>query len=73
MQAKAEFCAPVSLHQFLLKSDNTSFMYEDKLFNINDIEHIIRERKKKVISVSGQAFLDSSHLHVLGNFTYWGK
>ena len=48
-------------------------MCEDKLFDINDVEHVIRERKKKVISVSGQAFLDSSHLHVLRNFTYWSK
>ena len=74
MQAKAEFCDSVSLQHFLLNSNDTlSFMYEDKLFAISDVERVIREGKKKVISVNGQAFLDSSHLCVLKKYTYWGK
>ena len=63
MQARAEFCDTVSLNHFLLNSDNTStFMYEDKLFEISDVERVIREGKKKVVSVSGRTFLDSSSL-----------
>ena len=74
MQAKAEFCDSISLRHFLLNSNDTlSFVYEDKLFAISDVEHVIREGKKKVISVNGQAFLDSSHLCVLKKYTYWGK
>ena len=74
MQAKVEFCDPVSLQHFLLSSsDTSSFVYEDKLYAINDVERVIREGKKKVVSINGQAFLDSSHLCVLKNFTYWGK
>ena len=74
MQAKAEFCDSVSLRHFLLNSNDTlSFVYEDKLFAISDVERVIREGKKKVISVNGQAFLDSSHLCVLKKYTYWGK
>ena len=74
MQAKAEFCDPVSLQHFLLtSSDTSSFVYEDKLYAINDVERVIRVGKKKVVSINGQAFLDSSHVCVLKNFTYWGK
>ena len=74
MEAKAEFCDSVSLQHFLLNSNDTSsFVYEDKLFAIDDVERVIREGKKKVISVNGQAFLDSSHLCVLKKYTYWGK
>ena len=74
MQAKAEFCDSISLRHFLLNSNDTlSFVYEDKLFAISDVERVIREGKKKVISVNGQAFLDSSHLCVLKKYTYWGK
>jgi hypothetical protein len=70
LQAKAEFCSTISLYHFLLKSDNTSsFTNEDKLFEITEIKPAI----KKVVSVSGRAFLDSSHLNVFRKYTFWGK
>ena len=66
MQAKVEFCNPVLLHHFVMNSDNTSdFKDEDKLFDMNDIERVIKRGKKKVVSVGGKKFLDSSHLHFL--------
>ena len=74
LQAKAEFCSTISLYHFLLKSDNTSsFMNEDKLFEITEIERVIKEGKKKVVSVSGRAFLDSSHLDIFRKYTFWGR
>ena len=74
LQAKAEFCSTVSLYHFLLKSNNTSsFMNEDKLFEIAEIERVIKEGKKKIVSVSGRAFLDSSHLDIFRKYTFWGR
>ena len=74
LQAKAEFCSTVSLYHFLLKSDNTSsFMNEDKLFEITEIERVIKEGKKKIISVSGRTFLDSLHLDIFRKYTFWGR
>ena len=61
MQAKEEFCRTVSLQHFLLNSDcSSSFKDHSKLFAISDVERVIREEKKKVVSVSGHTFLDLS-------------
>ena len=74
MQAKAEFCNTVSLHHFLLKSDKTSsFKNIDNLFEIAEVEKVIREGKKMVVSVSGRAFLDSLHLFIFRKYTFWGR
>jgi ankyrin repeat protein len=75
LQAKAEFCNTVSLYHFLLKSDNTSsFMNEDKLFEMTEIERVIKEGKKKVVSISGRTFLDSSHLDIFKKlYSFGGK
>ena len=76
MQAKADFCSTVSFYHFLLKSNDTfSFMNEDKLFEVTEIERVINEGKKKVVSVSGRTFLDSSHLDniIFRKYTFGGK
>ena len=75
LQAKADFCSIVSLHHFLLKSDDiSSFMNEDKLFEITAIESVIKEGKKKVASVSGRKLLDLSHLdNIFRKYTFGGK
>ena len=76
MQAKSEFCNTVLMRHFLLDSDDPqSFKDGDKLFEINDIERVIRRGKKSVISVSGQESIKSSdsRLLMLKNFSYWGK
>ena len=73
MQAKAKFCDTVSLHHFLLNSgDISSFMCEDNLFEISEVERVIREGKESVVSVNGRTLLDSSHLFILKKLTYWG-
>ena len=74
MKAKGEICDIVPVQHFLMDSDNPqSFEDKDKLFEINDIERVIKEGKKKVVSVSGRNFLDSSHFVILKKFAYWGK
>ena len=74
MQAKREFCNTALLQHFLLDSDDPqSFKNDDKLFEINDIERVIREGKKSVISVSGHKSIKSSQLLMLKKFSYWGK
>ena len=74
MQAKREFCNTALLQHFLLHSDDPqSFKDDDKLFEINDIERVIREGKKSVVSVSGHKSIKSSQLLMLKNFSYWGK
>ena len=73
LQAKIEFCSTVSLYHFLLKSDTTSsFMNEDKLFEIAEIERVIKEGKEGVVSVSGRTLLDSSHLDIIRKYSFWG-
>ena len=50
MKAKVEFCNTVSLHHFILqsKSDDTSRYSDlDNLFDIHDIERVIRHAKKE--------------------------
>ena len=76
MQAKAEFCDAVSLHHFILKSksdDNTSYSDSENLFDIHDIERVIRQRKNEVMSVGGHNSLDASHLRILRRHSYWGR
>ena len=74
LQAKAEFCSTVSLYHFLLKSDDiASFKNNDKLFKITEIESVIKEGKKKVVSVSGRTFLDSSYLDIFRKYTFGGE
>ena len=74
MKAKGEICDIVSVQHFLMDSDSPqSFLDKDKLFEINDVERVMKEGKKKVVSVSGKNFLDSSHFVILKKFAYWGK
>ena len=73
MLAKFEFCHAVSIYHFLLKSDNpASFQDSNKLFDVNDVQRVIREGKQYVLSVDGKELLDSSYLAVLKQHTYWG-
>ena len=76
-QAKTEFCNAVSLHQFILKSesDDPSSCYSDleNLFDIGDVERVIRQGKKEVVSIGGNNSLDSSHLNVIKRYSCWGR
>ena len=72
MQAKAEFCNAISLHHFILtsKSDDTScYSDPENLFDIHDIERVIRQRKNEVMSVGGHNSLDASHLRILRRYS----
>ena len=74
--AKTEFCEIISLTNFLLNSgDPCAYQDPDKLYDINEVEDVIRTKQKTyVISVSGNQFLDSSRLSIFRmHYTYWGK
>ena len=76
MQGKTEFCNAVSLHHYVLKpkSDDTScYSDPENLFDIHDIERVIRQRKSEVVSVGGNSSLDASHLRILRRYSYWGR
>ena len=77
---KAQYCTIISLQHFLLNSaDPHAYQNEDELYDINDIENVIRQSdtKRNVVSVGGNKFLDSSHHSILRilsqRCTYWGK
>ena len=73
---KAQYCDTISLRYFLLNSaDPCAYQNEDELYDINDVENVLRQRdtKKKVVSVGGNKFLDSSIPMMLSHCTYWGK
>jgi ankyrin repeat protein len=76
MQAKAEFCSAVSLHHYVLKSnsdDTSCYSDSENLFDIHDIDRVVRQRKNGVVSVGGHNSLHSSHVHILRRHSYWGR
>ena len=76
MQEKAKFCNDVSLHHYVLKpksADTTSSSDPENLFDIHDIERVIKQRKNEVMSVGGNNSLDASHLRILRRYSYWGR
>ena len=85
MQAKAEFCDTVSLHHFVLKSesvDTASYSDPENLFNIGDIEHVIRQLNsdsgsylEEVLSADrrGTNSLDLHILRILKRHSCWGR
>ena len=73
---KAQYCNTISLRYFLLNSaDPCAYKNEDELYDINDVENVLRQRntKKTVVSIGGKKLLDSSILTMLSHCTYWGK
>jgi ankyrin repeat protein len=76
MQAKAEFCNAVSLHHFVVKSksdDTSCYSDPENLFDIREIDHVVRHRKNEAVSVGGHNSLDASYLRSLRRHSYWGR
>ena len=85
MQAKAEFCDAVSLYHFVLKSgsdDTASYSDPENLFDIHDIERVIRQLNndsesdlEEVLSADrrGSNSLDLHILHILKRHSCWGR
>ena len=73
-QAKEEFCGTVTLHQYLMDSDDpTSFDDEDRLFAMSEVDSVLRNRKPSIISVSGRGHLNAVKIAHLMKCSHWGE
>ena len=70
MEAKAEFCHSIQLKCFLL--DRVGCLSEDNLFQIEEVERVLRDGENSVLSVGGGALMYSSQLLRIGS-TFWGS
>ena len=76
MQAKAEYCHSISLKQYLMLlncDDISSFSNQDKLFDMNDVDRVLKEGKDSVLSITGKWPVKTTTLAHLRKFTFWGK
>ena len=76
MQAKAEFCRSISLKQYLMLlncDDISSFSNQDKLFDMSDVDRVLKEGKDSVLSITGKWPVKTTTLAHLRKFTFWGK
>ena len=76
MQAKAEHCHSISLKQYLMLlncDDISSFSNQDKLFDMNDVDRVLKEGKDSVLSITGKWPVKTTTLAHLRKFTFWGK
>ena len=65
VQAKEEFCHSITLKQYLMPldpKDTSSFRERDKLFDLRDVDRVLRERKPVVLSITGKQKVESSSL-----------
>ena len=75
-EAKEEFCDSVqcTLQHFLLNSDDpTSFTDKDKLFDMSEVERVLREGNPSIISINGRGHLDSAKVKHFMKCTLWSK
>ena len=65
VQAKEEFCHSITLKQYLLPldpKDTSSFRERDTLFDLRDVDRVLRERKPVVLSITRNNTVESSRL-----------
>ena len=73
-QVKEEVCEIVALQQYILDSDNpASHSDRDKLFDMSQVEQVLRDRKPSIVSVSGRGHLSKSKVFHFVKCTLWGK
>ena len=73
-EAKDEFCATVTLQQYLMDSiDPASFSNEDNLFALSDIQHTWKDNNIMVTSVNGRRQLDITEIIGMTSFIQYGK
>ena len=70
VQAKEEFCHSITLKQYLIPvdpKDTSSFREQDNLFDLRDVDRVLREGKPVALSITGKRKVESSciaHLKV---------
>ena len=65
VQAKEEFCHSITLKQYLLPldpKDTSSFRVRDTLFDLRDVDHVLRGRKPVSLSITRNNTVESSNL-----------
>ena len=73
-QVKDEVCETVALQQYILDSDNPSSCSDrDKLFEMSQVEQVLRERKRSIVSVNGKGHLDAEKIIHFMKCTLWGE
>ena len=73
-QVKEEVCETVALQQYIMDSDNpVSHSDGDKLFDMSQVEQVLRDRKPSIVSVSGRGHLSKAKVFHFVKCTLWGK
>ena len=73
-QVKDEVCENVALQQYILDSDNPSSCSDRyKLFEMSQIEQVLRERKCSIVSVNGKGHLDAEKIVHFMKCILWGE
>ena len=74
LDAKKEFCDPVTLQHYVIDSDDpASFNDKDKLFAMSEVECVLREGRSLIVSVNGRGLLESTKVDYLMKWTFWSK
>ena len=76
IQAKEEFCHSITLKQYLMlldANDTTSFKDRDKLFDLRDVERVLREGMPVALSITRQWPVEFSRLLHLKDCLLKGK
>ena len=76
LQAKEEFCHTISLKQYLMPlgaNNISSFIDRDKLFDLNDVDRVLREGKAVVLSITRRWPIETSRLTHMKRYTFWSK
>jgi ankyrin repeat protein/GTPase SAR1 family protein len=73
-QVKDEVCETVTLQQYILDSDDPSSCSDrDKLFEMSQVDQVLREKKPSIVSVNGKGHLDAEKIVHFMKCTLWGK
>ena len=73
-QIKDEICEAIALQQYILDSDNaSSYSDRDKLFEMSQVEQVLREGKPSIVSVNGKGHMDAEKIIHFMKCTLWSK
>ena len=73
-RVKDEVCEVIALQQYILNSDNpSSCSNRDKLFEISQVEQVLREGMPSIISVNGKGHMNAEKIAHFMKCTLWGK
>ena len=72
METKANFCHSIGLQFFLFDfTKEDDYLSEDNLFAISDVERVLTEGKREIISITGKRKIKRSKLLCMRKLTHW--